>query len=538
MSYNIIAETKNGGLILKGRFVDLLKVLLVDDEPNVRLGVKMMIPWDELGLEVIDEGEDGDDGLNKILIHNPDIVIADVKMPGMTGIQMIDAAIKNGFKGKAVILSGYSDFAYAKEAMSLGVKRFILKPVDEDELIECLKSLSAEIIAEKESSIKLQKGSEYLNESAIKALLVGDASVSDSALKEYSSGYKFNVVLISSTEKNNFESRQFVLDKIRRQLSEMENVEAVPIDLNGMLAVIFKDNSDESILECMSRINLDYRGKVFAAIGESVTTAQEISVSYRSANEIYSNRFLYLHYGVISAEKIREQNSEDAAAPETIAAQIFPFMEINDKERLEGCFARFQESLCKNRFTPEKIRVLCITTVLNTKSLIIKSVGEKKAEPFKDDYIVSQIGSLGSLHEIIELMKKEFTEFSDSVYGRTTKSTMERVVQYIHANYNQELRLEMLANIFGYNSAYLGKVFHQYMGDNFNNYLDKIRITEAKRLLAEDEYKVYEVAEKVGYTNINYFHNKFKKYVGVSPLNYKKACLSGEISADGEKDET
>ncbi|MGN0551935.1 MAG: response regulator [Oscillospiraceae bacterium] len=518
----------------------MLRVLLVDDEPNVRLGVKMMIPWDELGLEVIDEGEDGDDGLNKILIHDPDIVIADVKMPGMTGIQMIDAAIKNGFKGKAVILSGYSDFAYAKEAMSLGVKRFILKPVDEDELIDCLKSLSKEIIAEKESSIKLQKGSEYLNESAIKALLVGDSSVSDSsALKEYSSGYKFNVVLISSTEKNNFDSRQFVLDKIRRQLSEMENVEAVPIDLNGMLAVIFKDNSDDSILECMSRINLDYRGKVFSAIGESVTTAREISASYRSANEIYNNRFLYLHYGVISAEKIREQCGESVPAPEAIAAQIFPFMEINDKDRLEGCFARFQESLCKNRFTPEKIRVLCITTVLNTKSLIIKSVGEKKAEPFKDDYIVSQIGSLGSLHEIIELMKKEFTEFSDSVYGRTTKSTMERVVQYIHANYNQELRLEMLANIFGYNSAYLGKVFHQYMGDNFNNYLDKIRITEAKRLLAEDEYKVYEVAERVGYTNINYFHNKFKKYVGVSPLNYKKACLSGEKSdEDEEKDET
>ena len=172
--------------------------------------------------------------------------------------------------------------------------------------------------------------------------------------------------------------------------------------------------------------------------------------------------------------------------------------------------------------------------MLNTKNLIIKGVGEKKAEAFNDDYIVSQIGSLGSLHEIIELMKKEFTDFSDSVYGRTTKSTMERVVQYIHANYNQELRLEMLANIFGYNSAYLGKVFHQYMGDNFNNYLDKIRITEAKRLLAKEEYKVYEIAERVGYTNINYFHNKFKKYVGVSPLNYKKSCISGEADPEEE----
>jgi len=160
-----------------------------------------------------------------------------------------------------VILSGYSDFAYAKEAMSLGVKRFILKPVDEDELIECLKALVSEINAEKESSLQLQKGSEFLNENAIKELLVGGAPASDnSALKEYSSGRKFNVVLISATEKNSFESRQFILDKIRSRLSEMENVDAVPIDLNGMLAVIFRDNPDERIQECMSRINLDLQG--------------------------------------------------------------------------------------------------------------------------------------------------------------------------------------------------------------------------------------------------------------------------------------
>ena len=102
------------------------------------------------------------------------------------------------------------------------------------------------------------------------------------------------------------------------------------------------------------------------------------------------------------------------------------------------------------------------------------------------------------------------------------------MVQYIRANYNRELRLEMLAGIFGYNSAYLGKVFHQYTGDNFNNYLDEIRISEAKRLLAMDEYRVYEVAEMVGYSNINYFHNKFKKYVGMSPLSYKKQFGGGK----------
>ncbi|MDE6594793.1 MAG: response regulator, partial [Oscillospiraceae bacterium] len=97
----------------------MIKVLLVDDEPNVRQGVKMMIPWEELGLTVIGEGEDGDDGLAKILSLVPDIVVADVKMPGMTGIEMLEEAFKRGFRGKCLILSGYSDFTYAKSAMSL-----------------------------------------------------------------------------------------------------------------------------------------------------------------------------------------------------------------------------------------------------------------------------------------------------------------------------------------------------------------------------------------------------------------------------------
>src|SRR5574344_475281 len=99
-------------------FSEVLRGMLVDDEPNVRQGIKMMIPWDELDLEVVAEGEDGDDGLNKILAINPDIVIADVKMPGKTGIEMIEAANQNGYTGKALILSGYSDFTYAKEAIS------------------------------------------------------------------------------------------------------------------------------------------------------------------------------------------------------------------------------------------------------------------------------------------------------------------------------------------------------------------------------------------------------------------------------------
>jgi two-component system response regulator YesN len=159
---------------------------------------------------------------------------------------------------------------------------------------------------------------------------------------------------------------------------------------------------------------------------------------------------------------------------------------------------------------------------MDIKAKTSESLNDKKSEQFFNEEIISTISGMNSLFDIIQLLKSVFSEASNVLFGHTTKSTIERVVQYIKSNYRQELRLELLASIFGYNSAYLGKVFHQYTGENFNNYLDRIRITEAKRLLSMHEYKVYEVAEMVGYTNINYFHNKFKKYVGISPLSFKK----------------
>lgn len=515
----------------------MLRVMLVDDEPNVRQGVKMMIPWDELDLEVIAEGEDGDDGLNKILIHNPDIVIADVKMPGMTGIEMLTAAQKNGFKGQALILSGYSDFTYAKEAISLGVKQFILKPVDEDELIQCLKQVRDEILKEQASHITIRKGNEYINEQFIKSLLLGESEAySSREYNDYQLYTGFTVALVSAVSETSGEGRNVMLEMIKKQLLNYDNIDVITIDLNGMIGIIFKGWDLPSIEKVVDTIVKSYHNRIFVTVGREVDAPHEISASYNSAKELYNNRFLYLHCGSVYYGQVSSTPEEPATPSDKFSKQIFTFMEINDIPRLENSFEEFQDSLCKSLYTPEKIKVICITTVLNIKTLIIKSVGDKKADQFRDEVLIGHIGALNSLFEIIELMKKEFTAVSNAIYGRTTKSTMERVVQYIQSNYNQELRLEMLANIFGYNSAYLGKVFHQYMGDNFNNYLDRIRITEAKRLLAMNEYKVYEVAEMVGYTNINYFHNKFKKYVGVSPLNYKKSCL-GEAVSDDDSDE-
>lgn len=511
--------------------MNVLKVLLVDDEPNVRHGVKMMIPWEKLGYKVIGEGEDGDDGLAKMIIMKPDVVIADVKMPGMTGIEMIQAAKNSGFSGKCLILSGYSDFTYAKEAMALGVKGFILKPVDEEELIEALRNLRKEIQEERKVEATMQKGSEYMNTRLVRALLLGDDNViNESSLSMYN--YRnYDVAIISTAEDMELDEQLMLLETVKQRIETFSDVDVITLDLSGITAVIFKGWSRSEIIEQLKKLNKDFWGRIFVALGDTVSNFHDIKHSYLEAGALFKNRFMYLHCGVITTDTLAEESSSDSEISEIID-QIYAYVEINDTERLASTLETLRMALCSNSYTAERIKVTCITAAMELKNRLVKNIGDKKTEQFINDEFIAKLGEKSSLFDIIELFRITLTELSCTYFGRTTKSTMERVVQYIRSNYNRELKLELLANIFGYNSAYLGKVFHQYTGENFNNYLDRIRITEAKRLLSMDEHKVYEVAEMVGYTNINYFHNKFKKYVGISPLSYKRSCKNGDGNDD------
>lgn len=516
----------------------MLKVLLVDDEPNVRHGVKMMIPWEELGLEVIGEAEDGDEGLSKILSLKPDIVIADVKMPGMSGIKMIEAANKNGYGGKCLILSGYSDFAYAKEAMSLGVKGFILKPVDEDELIEALKNLKEEIGTEKKNKAAIRKGSKYMNEQLVRALLLGDDSViGRSSLSAYCYDC-YDAAIISPAEDMDQDEKLLLLESVKNRLEACSDVDIIsPEFRSGITAVLFKGWKRKKLLDFFAELNKDLFGKIFVTVGNTVTCPEDIRLSYLDADGLLKNRFMYVHCGIVTSETVID-GSDGEGQISDIVGKLYAYVEINDTDKLSEALEQLRQALCGSSYTPERIKVLCITAAMDIKNRLIKNIGDKKTEQFINDEFIAKIGETSSLFDIIEMLRSTLCDLSCTYFGRTTKSTMERVVQYIQSNYSRELRLEQLANIFGYNSAYLGKVFHQYTGENFNNYLDRIRITEAKRLLLLNEYKVYEVAEMVGYSNINYFHNKFKKYVGVSPLSYKRQGKNSPENTGDESDES
>ncbi|MBQ5312248.1 MAG: response regulator, partial [Oscillospiraceae bacterium] len=500
-------------------------VLLVDDEPNVRAGVRMMIPWAEIGCEVIGEADDGDDGLSKIMTLRPDIVVADIKMPGKTGIEMTQAAKALGFNGKVIILSGYNDFAYAKDAIALGVENFILKPVDEDELAEAISAAGKKIEKERERSINQQIGKEYINEQMIKGVFFGNEEYISRFESEYDRlGFLTAVVSCDDDDKSDAYSA------VRRFFDTVSNVDIIQIDISGVLGLLFKSWNKADIYSALERLNESLAGKVYIACGEYVLDARSIRKSYACAEYLYRSRFVYEEKGIVTDADIRRPQDDPIDYPE----RVYAFMEINDTKKMNALLDNFKESLRFMGNTPEKAKVSCITLVMDIRARIVRTVADKKPENLITDEFMAGLEESRTLSVMVASIKSVLTEVSDTCFAKSTKSNMERVVQYIKSNYDRELRLEMLAGIFGYNSAYLGKVFHQYTGENFNNYLDNIRITEAKRLLKDEDYKVYEVAEMVGYNNINYFHNKFKKSVGMSPLSFKKQYGSG--GDDGEEE--
>ncbi len=140
-----------------------MRVLIIDDEPNVREGLKVIVPWEEHGFTVCDTAEDGIDGLQKIILLEPELVLIDIRMPGMMGIEVIEEAKKKGYKGKFIITTGYSEFEYAKRAINLGVSSYVLKPIDEEELIVEVDKLAKEINEENEIRGKVNLGENYLH---------------------------------------------------------------------------------------------------------------------------------------------------------------------------------------------------------------------------------------------------------------------------------------------------------------------------------------------------------------------------------------
>lgn len=517
-----------------------MRVLIADDEPDVRMGLKTIIDWSKLGFQVCGEAVNGDDCLQKILSLHPDLVLLDIRMPKMPGLECAQAARAQGWMGNIIILSGYSDFQYAQTAIRCGVESYLLKPIDEDELIESVKKIKEKIENQYRQSQCMSlcrdkaRNAVFLDILSGKAVFGGDNPHIDSQTTDlYDFGLNADCYQVVIPEKENNSAvnnspKQLLMTKRMQYGNQM--VEG--IDAHEKTAYLLKGS--EIICKFEKAVQQAQNSDLFFAVGRVVFTPNDISLSYHDADIFFGRKFFCDrgHSVIRSLDQLKERTScsiSDSNIQEYVK-KLYSYLQTGNSEAVCKTLEELEILLGGMDALPDYITNFIMNIYIQVKHNVFENYPNLNLCFEKDSDIISTIYKMQRLYKAMEYLKDGLLQMSSAIDSVEGNRVFDKMKYYIEKNYFKNLKLEMLAKSFGYNSAYLGKLFKNQIGESFNSYLDRVRIEKAKELLRQNHLKVYAVSEKVGYDNVDYFCIKFHKYVGQSPSNYRKNLAKEEIS--------
>ncbi|MCR5218180.1 response regulator [Treponema sp.] len=494
----------------------MLKVLIADDEKSIRSGLKKIIDWTKCGYEICGEASDGQQAVDKIRELKPDLVLLDIKMPVKTGIEVIkeiselkknpDSAFNKNIN--FLILSGFSDFEYAQEAVNYGAKGYFVKPIDEDILEEKVREIA------RESSTAL-KDTTDISQCFSQLFLFG---VKEDAFPEgFDDNHDYQALLFSS-EKCNYSDKISELEKkVNNAFSQLKPV--ILIHDKDVIA-LFTDTATDVIERTAERFIQRFQSAPFAVSGSRQHGIDGALKSFLECRKDSQLLFFAGDYELLKSGQEKENILKDKFNLERYISEAVFSIETYDKERLSQCLENCSRSLNATK-NPDTVKTQCITFLIELQSSLFKKYEGREFKIHSAYELVPAILEKKRFNDVIEIIKNYSFEFIENFNSNTSTSTITKVIAYIKTNYFEDLKLESLGQLFYCNSAYLGKKFKEQTGVQFNNFLDQIRIEEAKKKLTETNLKVYQISKMVGYTNTDYFFMKFKKHTGLTPKEFK-----------------
>ncbi|MCM1415302.1 MAG: response regulator transcription factor [bacterium] len=519
------------------------KLFIADDENSIREGLKQIIDWESLGFSLCGEAANGREALAQILTLDPALVVLDVKMPGLHGTEVIRLAREAGFTGKCIILSGYSDFKYAQEAMKNGVRFYLTKPIDEDELYQTVSQIRDELAQEKQDSTHLSAYKNRAKNSVLRELMTGTLPAPLSADARQAFGLDaalYQVVLCEGLPAKDSSFAAFF--GFLSQDADRKGALYEHLSVENRDALLLKGEQGLSVLnDLLERLEPEEASDgavpdaVFLTYGRPVSGPEDIHLSYEDAAALLARRFFcppgLSAVGFEALPKLQRDTapSADGTTPFLTQSNLADYA-----GRLCDCLSSYNRRMAVDilqeleRFLEyssddiSHIRLFLTDLFLQIREKMTQHY-PTLALPFcNNSEAIAFIQKSSYLYEILRFFSEQFEAVMGAL-GNTAKDTiLYDVLFYIDHHFRENIKLEAIAPLFGYNSAYLGKIFTKNVGETFNSYVDHRRIERSQELLLENNLKVYEIAEQVGYRNVDYFHKKFRKYVGMSPAEFRK----------------
>lgn len=531
----------------------LYRIMLVDDEEEVRKAIIRKMNWEQLGFLMVGDAENGEDALEKLEQMEPDVVMTDIRMPYMDGLTLAEKIRAKYPSVKILIFSGYDDFEYAQRAIKLNAIEYILKPVNGEELADILKRIKNNLDEEIEQRRNINTLQErYLSSLPILRELflndlvqrTTDVAMMAPKLREYGinilDARKYltamihveqvvrmeNQVLSQHQELIPISVRDFVEDYLRPhcRFAAFNSADGIAV-----IMAVDKDNTQTGLMNLLNDICKESRRlldvSITIGVGRSCDTLQEINRSYQTSVDALGYRAIVGSGKAIYINDVEPVSRGKLQLDDKGEAELAGAIKFGPRELIEDVIRNLVARMDDAKVHARQYQVYMLS-IVNCMIRLMQQYDLNMSEMFDSENrytdMMEGIYCREEFAERIIPVACRMNEALNRERDNTTKKVIREAKEYIRENYsNPELSVEMLCRHLHMSPAYFSTVFKKETGQTYVNYLTEVRLEKAVELLNETDDKTYMIARKVGYQEQNYFSYVFKKQYGVSPTKYR-----------------
>lgn len=537
----------------------MYKAILVDDEILVREAIGQNIDWNGLGFELVKDCANGKEAMEYLQSNPVDLVLTDIYMPYMDGLELSKYINDNIPNTVVVIFSGYGEFDYAKRAIQYNVIEYLLKPVTPKELIKVLENVHNKLEERNKKSEKMQRLEEAYtsytkNESAIIAnelsgLVKGtqDTQVSLNNLKKHGielSGAYFRVAVIDidiyteggtidPSDKKESALMSFVVENISDEIVRLEHCGLAYRDKDGRVCVLLYTNKPREFERRVSKIFELIKKNVYdsmklslsVGIGKYVDKIEKLYDSYDSAT-------VMMHYQYIKGSDIyfdyeyRKNELEASLDMSVHLKEVVNALKNENSSKYIDILEKIKQEIQDSYIEKNKAISYLHQIVLSAYGILIEVCGNKPEYRQERDDVITKIANAQNLNRSIKEVNLYCGQVFKELLSAKQPVSMKQAnaaIEYLYEHYGeQDLGLSSICSYLNISTSHFSNIFKEVTGETFMECLTRIRMEKAKQLLRETRLKNYEIAERVGYSDPHYFNIAFKKITGQTPKAFAK----------------
>lgn len=507
----------------------MLKVVIIDDEPLVLEGLKGMVDWEDYGFKVCGEALDGEEGYELIQTTNPDLVITDMRMPVMNGLELIERCHAMNMKAKFVILSGYSEFEYVKKALKFQTFQYLLKPIDNDEMHALLRDIKQCNLDEQAQKERIQKDIHFVLHTSLKRLVSGECKVSlceriALILNLYHQHpLQLHYTLLWFQGENRTSRKEDVREVLEQILPSVGHpIQLVVFDLDDKSAGVLLYGMGMTNYTIQSIYKMFYDrwslrdDQVIAFITGLKRTLAAFKFIDQEIERLKKVHFYEEHQKIIMCH----QNTPIKYSQDISTIHMQPL--LRDLPYVSKKTLDYQLIAMFNQIKEEKIE----PSILNLWAAHIKETLLTLSHPMpckSKDSISNRISNMPTVYTSYWTLKKDISHLIHLIHQQheDEDDRIQRIKAYVNKHYDKDIKLKKLSKTFKGNSTYIGQRFQKEVGMKYNAYVLHVRLKKAKELLLYTNKNIKEVAFATGFNNPDYFVLKFKEAEGHSPTVFR-----------------